>query len=76
MKAIQFDVIATLISSREPTRSAARRVLVDGLAPADAAREFDIAPNSVSNTLRRFRDADALIQIAYVVREKSIDAHV
>lgn len=71
MKPIQFDVIATLISSREPTRSAARRVLVDGLAPSEAAREFDLAPNSVSNTLRRFRDADSLIQKAYSVRRET-----
>lgn len=71
MKASQFDAIAKLISSREPTKSAARRVLVDGIAPVEAAREFDIAPNSVSNTLRRFRDADALIQTAYSVKRNA-----
>lgn len=76
MKPTQFDVIATLISSREPTRSAARRVLVDGIAPAEAAREFELAPNSVSNTLRRFRDADALIQKAYTVRKQMLAIHV
>lgn len=72
MKDVQFDVIAELISSREPTKSAVRRVLVDGLAPADAAREFGITPQSVSNTLRRFRDADALIQKAYSVKRKTV----
>lgn len=65
MKEIQFDVIAELISSREPTKSAARRVLVDGIAPADAAREFDLKPQSVSNTLRRFRSAEGTILTAY-----------
>lgn len=65
MKSEQFDVIATLISSREPTRSAARRVLVDCVAPADAAREFAISAQSVSNTLRRFRTAEETILTAY-----------
>lgn len=61
----EFEVIAKLISSREPTKSAARRVLVDGVAPAGAAREVDLAAQSVSNTLRRFRNAEALILTAY-----------
>lgn len=72
MKDLQFDVIAELISSREPTKSAVRRVLVDGITPADAAREFDLTPQSVSNTLRRFRDADTLIQKAYSVKRKTV----
>lgn len=72
MRAAQFDVIAVLISSREPAKSAARRVLVDGIAPGEAAREFELKPQSVSNTLRRFRDADALIQKAYSVKRMSI----
>lgn len=61
----EFEVIAKLISSREPTRSAARRVLVDGVAPAEAAREIDVVPQSVSNTLRRFRSAEASILTVY-----------
>jgi DNA-directed RNA polymerase specialized sigma24 family protein len=61
----QFEAIAVLISSREPTRSATRRVLVDGITPADAAREFDLKPQSVSNTLRRFRSAEETILTAY-----------
>ncbi len=65
MERAEFDVVAKLISSREPTRSAAQRVLVDGIAPADAAREFDLRPQSVSNTLRRFRDAEVIILSAY-----------
>ena len=71
MLAAQFDAIAVLISSREPTKSAARRVLVDGLAPADAAREFDLKPQSVSNTLRRFRSAEETILTAYAVKQNS-----
>ena len=71
MKAAQFDAIAVLISSREPTKSAARRVLVDGIAPADAAREFDLQPQSVSNTLRRFRNAEDTILSAYSPKRNS-----
>jgi len=66
MKGAEFDAIAVLISSREPTKSAARRVLVDGVTPADAAREFSLLPQSVSNTLRRFRNAENTILAAYL----------
>lgn len=65
MKAAQFEVIAVLISSREPTKSAARRVLVDGIAPADAAREFSISRQSVGNTVARFKSAEMTILTAY-----------
>lgn len=56
MNAAQFDAIAVLISSREPTKSAARRVLVDGIAPADTAREFELQPQSVSVQVRAVSD--------------------
>lgn len=65
----EFDVITVLISSRDPAKSAARRVLIDGIPPADAAREFDLVPQSVSNTLRRIRRADATILSAYATRK-------
>lgn len=71
MKAAQFDAIAVLISSREPTKSAARRVLVDGISQAEAAREFSISPQTVNRTVRRFNDADELIQTAYSVKRKT-----
>ena len=71
MHAVQFDVIATLISSREPTKSAARRVLVDGIAQAEAAREFVLSPQTVNRTVRRFNNADALIQTAYALKRKT-----
>lgn len=65
MSATQFDVIAELISSREPTRSAARLVLVEGIRPSDAAKRFDLLPQSVNKTLRRFEAAESLILNAY-----------
>lgn len=69
MDEIEFDVITTLISSREPTKSAARRVMIDQMAPADAARELNLSPQSVSNTLRRIRKAEDLILKAYRPRK-------
>lgn len=53
MRSDEFELIATLIRSRGPARSAARRVLVDGLRNADAAREASIDPQSVHRTAQR-----------------------
>ncbi len=61
----QFEVIAQLIRSREPATTAARLVLMDGLSNAEAATETGISPQSVSNTLARFRLADKKIRAAY-----------
>lgn len=65
MNLAQFKAIATLISSREPAKSAARRVLVDGVENIEAAREFDLSRQSVSKTIGRFRAAEATILTAY-----------
>lgn len=65
MTSSQFEVIAELISSRELTKAAARLVLVEGLRPAEAAKKFDLLPQSVNKTLRRFEAAESLILDAY-----------
>jgi hypothetical protein len=65
MNLMQFEAIATLISSREPTKSAARRVLVDRIENINAAREFQLSRQSVSNTVARFRAAEAAIASAF-----------
>lgn len=62
----QFDALAKLTRAREPARTAARRVLIDGIRPADAAREYGMSPSALGNTLRRYRLYDALIRSAYV----------
>lgn len=72
MNADEFNAIATLISSREPAKSAARRVLVDGAENIDAAREFNLSRQSVSNTVGRFRTAEEVILSAYMSREKNM----
>ena len=41
----QFEVLAQLTRAREPAKTAARQVLVEGLAPADVARELEMSPH-------------------------------
>lgn len=66
MTPAQFAAIAKLIrSSAGPAQAAARLVLVDGVAPADAAREAGCTPQSVSQSVRKFRAAAALIEGAW-----------
>jgi len=49
----QFDALAQLLRLRAgPQQAAARLVLVDGLAPADAARQAGVSPSALGNTLR------------------------
>lgn len=64
----QFEVLAQLTRAREPAKTAARRVLLDGVAPADAAREMALSPQSVSNVVGRYRKFDAAVRDAYRVK--------
>lgn len=62
----QFEAVAKLIRSGDsPSRTAARLVLVDGLIPAEAARQAGCTPQAASNALRAYRDAAALIEAAW-----------
>lgn len=70
MNLTQFETLAQLIRSRDPARKAARRVLVDGIACNAAATENDLSPQSVHNTVGRYRKADEKIREAYVLRPK------
>ena len=51
----EFDLIAKLIRSRDPARTAARLVIVSGYSNKEAAEEAGCAYNSVTNTVARFR---------------------
>lgn len=51
----QFDLIAKLIQSKEPPRTAAYLVLVKGRSNQEAIAETGLSPQSVSNTLGRYR---------------------
>lgn len=66
MTSDQFDVLARLTRGREPARSAVKRVLVDGISQADAAREFGMPPSALGNSVRRYRAFDALVRAAYL----------
>lgn len=65
----QFEVLAQLTRAREPAKTAARLVLLDGVAPADAARETELSPQSVSNVVGRYRKFDAAVRVAYRVKK-------
>lgn len=64
----QFDALARLTRAREPARIAARRVLVDGMSQAEAAREQAMSPSALGNSVRRYREFDALIRAAYKIK--------
>lgn len=64
----QFDVIAKLIRSRgTQAEQGARFVLVDGIAGIEAASRVDASPQSISNAVRRYREAWELIDGAWGV---------
>jgi predicted DNA-binding protein (UPF0251 family) len=57
----QFDALAELLRLRGgASQEAARLVLVDGLSPADAARQIEASPQAVSNVLASCRRGLAL----------------
>lgn len=63
----QFDLIAELIRSKEPPRTAAKMVLVDGETNKKAIVATGLSGQSVSNTLGRFRKAHKAICEAYKI---------
>ena len=67
-----FDVIAGLIRSRDPVRTAAMLVLVKGKSNQEAIKATGVSAASVSNTLTRFRQANDKIKKAY----KALEIHV
>lgn len=65
MKPEAFEALAALLQARNgPAKEAARLVLVDGVRPADAARQTGLSAASVSNALARFRRG---LELALVV---------
>src|SRR3989344_4472835 len=45
-----------------------RRVLVDGMSQVEAAREQAMSPSALGNSVRRYREFDALIRAAYKIK--------
>ena len=61
----QFSALAELLRMRDgASRSAARLVLVDGIAPAEAARQVGTTPQAVNSALRSCERGMALARIA------------
>ena len=75
MTAEQFDALVKLTRARAPARVAARRVLVDGISQADAAREHGMSASALGNSVRRYREFDSLIRGAYKVKGKDDTSH-
>lgn len=63
----QFELVARLIQSKEPARSAARLVLVDGKTVSEAVAATGVLQPSVSRLVGRCRETHADIQKVYGV---------
>lgn len=70
MTPAQFKVVAELLRSRDPVRSAAKAALVDGVSTSEAAAEAGVSSQSVSNALARFKAAHEKIGSAYTSKQK------
>lgn len=62
---LQFEVIAYFIRSRDPARTAARMVLVEGHSNTEAVAATSMTKAAVSNAVSRFRKAHLQILDAY-----------
>lgn len=65
MSARQFEAIANLLGSSEPTRTAASMVLVDGWRIVDAAMAVSAPRSVVGRVVRRMQVAHILLEKAY-----------
>lgn len=65
MTARQFEAIANLLGSREPTRTAASMVLVDGWRIIDAALAVNSRNQVIGQAVRRMQTAHMLLTRAY-----------
>jgi hypothetical protein len=65
MTARQFEAIANLLGSREPTRTAASMVLVDGWRIIDAAMAVNSRNQVIGQAVRRMQTAHILLTKAY-----------
>lgn len=65
----QFDLVAKLLQSKEPARTAGRLVLVDGKSVSEAVVATGVLQPSVSRLVRRCREAHADILNAYGLKK-------
>lgn len=69
LTAAQFEVLAKLTRAREAPMMAAALVLLEGVAPAEAARQAGLSRQSVSNSVSRYRGFDKAVRAAYCVKK-------
>ena len=62
----QFNALAKLLRSREPVKTAARLVLVEGQARKEAMAATGVSGPAVSQAVRRYREAHKIIADAYL----------
>ena len=61
----QFEFLAARLRSKEPAITAARLVLLQAVAPAEAARTTGMSIQSLSRSLKSYRELDAEIRRLY-----------
>lgn len=61
----KFELLAVLLRSREPVKTAARLVLLDGMPNLGAATLAGVFPQSSSRAVKSFRDLDKRIATIY-----------
>lgn len=67
LNAHQFDALAKLLRSREPAKTAARLVLLEGLPRKVVCEQTGMSGPAVSQAVRRFKAADTLMYEAYAL---------
>ena len=68
----EFEVIAKLLQSKEPAKTAARLVLVEGKAVKDAVAATGCLQPAVSRIVRRCRESHVYILTAYAKQKKTL----
>lgn len=70
MKGEQYDALVKLMRGipDSPANRAARRVLVDGISQAEAKQETSVTRATISNAVRRYKEADQLMRRVYEVK--------
>lgn len=66
----QFEFLARRLRSKEPAITAARLVLLHSVPPAEAAKTTGISIQSLSRSLKSFREMHAEIQKLYCATSK------
>ena len=67
----EFEIVAKLLQSKEPARTAARLVLLEGNTISEAVTVTGLLQPSVSRTVRRYRETHLFILTGYAKRKRA-----